>query len=127
MLSTAMVISHLETSVLLTVGDELVASAHVISCIEARDGDAVRGSEGEGDMIACNACDQRRLFLVRGVACGVLGEDGLRFGLTTGEPVNARAKRERLEGVVFGLVGWIEADGGESGDVGVVPVTYEAP
>lgn len=100
-----MVISHLEMSVLLTVGEESVASAHAMSLMEANEGELARGSEGDGDMMACSACDQRLLFRVRGVACGVLGEDGLRFGLGTGELANARAKRDRLEGVVLGLVG----------------------
>lgn len=116
----AIVISHRLTSVLLTLGEEFVASAQAISLTDASEGEDVRGREGEGDMIACKACDQRLPLRERGVTCGVLGEEGLRFGLTTGDVVKAREKRDRLEGVVLGLTADMPSGDRGAGDVGVL-------
>lgn len=70
--------------------------------------------------MACKACDHLLPFRERGVACCVLGEEGLRFGLITGEPENARTSRDRLDGVVLGLVGDVTSTNPDKGEVGVL-------
>lgn len=87
-----------------------------MSLTDASEGDVALASDGDGDIMACRACDHLLPLLVRGVVCGVLGEEGLRVGLSTGDEANARARRERLEGVVFGLFGWLECPAAAVGE-----------
>lgn len=97
-----------------------MASAQAISLTDASEGDVALASDGDGDMMACKACDHLLPLLERGVACGVRGEEGLRFGLITGDDAKARARRERLEGVVVGLVGWEMCALAAEGEVAVL-------
>lgn len=111
-LSTAATISQRLTSLLLTIGDDEVDSAQATSLAEAKVGSCSRVNEGDGERIACRACDHLLPLLDLGVICGG-GEAGdPRMGLIGGDSVKARTSLARREGdaACEGV------DGGDAGD-----------